>query len=479
MDLKKLLYAAIVLNIIGIILLAFWTDICATVLHSKLTLSKTSLSFKLWKEPPIPIHLSIYLFDWTNAETVIKSKWRVKPKFEERGPFVFTEHHVRDIISWNENDTVTYQQRRIWKFVPGLSKGSIFDNVTNVNPIVAILGSKVKRMKFITPFVNSILWYYNEELYITKTVNEWLFEGYEDPIISDIIGYHIPGVEIPFNRIGWFYSRNDSATYEGTYTIYTGRSDINLLGTMSLWNGVNKTDKYDDLCSYISGSSGELYPPFTKKRQLSIFLTDICSTITLEREGEEIVFGINGAKFVGTDYNFDNGSKYETQKCFGTDGIPSGTRDISKCKYGVPAFISYPHFYLADPSYSTRVEGLQPNKMKHETHITLEPNTGVPLNASAKLQLNLYIENIKGMSVFQNVVPTYMPILWFQEDASLTEKYCNLIEIFKQLSLGGLYFGGFLLAVGMFSIIFAWCSTNGLVCRRRYTDLLVDEEYEH
>ncbi|KAB0799864.1 hypothetical protein PPYR_07744 [Photinus pyralis] len=478
MSSKKLLFSGIVLTTLGVILLVFWTKICTTVLHSKLVLSNTSLSFKLWKDPPIPIHLSIYLFDWENAETVIKSEWKVKPRFEEKGPFVFSEHHVREISSWNGNGTVSYQQRRIWKFVQSMSNGSLLDNITSVNPIVVILGQKVKNIRFIGPVINSILWYFDEKLYVTKTVNEWLFEGYEDPIISDLVEYHIPGVEIPFDRIGWLYSRNDSATYEGNFTVYTGINDINKLGEMNLWNGRGKTDAYDYPCSLLDGSSGELYSPFNQKQHLSIFLTDICSTLTLERNDTEEVFGIEGAKFIGTDYNFDNGSKYNRQKCFTRNSLPSGVRDISKCKYGAPAFVSYPHFYLADHSYGANVEGLKPDKARHETHITLEPNTGVPLNASAKLQLNLFVDNVKGISVFDNVVPTYMPILWFQEDASLTEKYCNLIGIFQKVLSGGFYFGYVLFGVGLFTMLFAWYSMNGLICRRRYTDLLAEEENE-
>lgn len=51
------------------------------------------------------------------------------------------------------------------------------------------------------------LLYYGQKVHITKTASEWLFEGYEDPIITvakDIAS--ILGVgEIPFDRFGWFY----------------------------------------------------------------------------------------------------------------------------------------------------------------------------------------------------------------------------------------------------------------------------------
>lgn len=58
------------------------------------------------------------------------------------------------------------------------------------------------------------------------------------------------------------------------------------------------------------------------------------SSLYLDYRPEEIVInGLKGKKFVGTDYTFDNGTKYEEQACFkGVRVIPSGARDISKCK---------------------------------------------------------------------------------------------------------------------------------------------------
>ena len=34
------------------------------------------------------------------------------------GPYVWRERHYKDVIQWNENDTITFQQRKQWEFVP-------------------------------------------------------------------------------------------------------------------------------------------------------------------------------------------------------------------------------------------------------------------------------------------------------------------------------------------------------------------------
>lgn len=52
--------------------------------------------------------------------------------------------------------------------------------------------------------------FYGQKLHITKSANEWLFEGYEDPIIpiaKEIASFLGVG-EIPFDRFGWFYQVN-------------------------------------------------------------------------------------------------------------------------------------------------------------------------------------------------------------------------------------------------------------------------------
>ena len=93
-------------------------------------------------------------------------------------------------------------------------------------------------------------------------------------------------------------------------------------------------------------------------------------------------------RFYGDDSVFDNGTKYPEKRCFcsksqliGTTDIstsveecaPSGVRSISKCRFGAPAFVSFPHFYKADPSYLLNISGLDPRQDLHEFYIAVEP----------------------------------------------------------------------------------------------------------
>lgn len=115
-------------------------------------------------------------------------------------------------------------------------------------------------------------------------------------------------------------------------------------------------------------------------------------------DGTKEVRGIEGNHYVGSERTFDNGSLYPEQKCFNSEGIVlTGSRDVSKCRYGAPAFLTFPHFYLADKEFLENVEGLKPKRNLHELHLELEPVTGIPLSVEAKAQINLRIEPVRGI----------------------------------------------------------------------------------
>lgn len=470
-----------VLVVLGLLLSLFWGSLYNRVLSDQLVLANNSRSYELWKETPIPMYLSIYLFNWTNADEVLEKKWAVKPELQECGPYVFSEHHVRVNLVWNDNGTITYQQKRIWHFIPELSTGTLRDNITNLNPIVAVVANKIKDMNYVAKkLANLALKGLERSIITTRTVDELLFTGYEDKILNIISKLKIKGLNVPFSKFGWFYSRNESESYDGNFTMYTGKTGIDLVGVMDLWNGRPYTDDYNGYCALVNGTSGELWPPVKNYQQVSIFSPDICSSIPIEYKDTEVVHGVTGKRFIGTDFAFDNGTKYPGQACFhGEKVVPSGTRDISKCRFGAPAFVSYPHFYLADPSYVEAVKGMHPNKTDHEMSMSLEPSTGLPLHAQAQLQISLFIDSIPSMSMFENIKPTYIPMLWFRQTALLTEEYASMVRVMIVLSSVGEYIGWSLVGVGVL------CAIIGTIvlCRKDWKDrelehLLEEEEPE-
>ena len=54
--------------------------------------------------------------------------------------------------------------------------------------------------------------------------------------------------------------------------------------------------------------------------------------------------------------------------------------------------LSWPHFYNGDPRLREIVDGLKPDKEKHEFQIDILPQLGVGLRAAIRLQINIFFE---------------------------------------------------------------------------------------
>lgn len=67
-------------------------------------------------------------------------------------------------------------------------------------------------------------------------------------------------------------------------------------------------------------------------------------------------------------------------------------------RFGAPALISFAHFYAADPYYLDPIEGLSPDEKLHQSSITLEPELGLPLSVDVKIQLNLLMQPVHGIT---------------------------------------------------------------------------------
>lgn len=173
-----------------------------------MTLSATSKSFSEWKSPTVPLHLDIYLFNWTNPEEI--SNENVKPIFTQHGPYRFRETRDKEDVKFHDRDsTVSYKPISYYYFDSEGSNGTLDDVIVNLN-IVAIgaagqaVTMQYKKRKVISMALNA----YEEELTVAKSVRELLFEGYEDDLVTagkEGVTPEFNPDDIPFDKIGWFY----------------------------------------------------------------------------------------------------------------------------------------------------------------------------------------------------------------------------------------------------------------------------------
>lgn len=434
----------------AIILGLIWPNLGQSIVNSKLKFKNGSMLFNSWLETPIPIHIKFHLFNWTNPEKVNNAS--IKPHFEECGPYVFTEKHTRVNLTWHDNGTISYNQIRTWHFDESLSNGSLDDMITFLNPVTATVVNMMKdKWPIIKEIVNKLLIKKGGTLTATKKVREVLFDGYEDPLLAFLKKLNISN--IPFNKFGWFFGRNNSYTYDGRFTMFTDQYDATSLGYLTHWNGRNLTGYYEGECGKVFGSSGELWPRQMKPNSpKSIFIPDLCRTITLNINEKFEKYGLEGSQYTGDNHVFDNGHIYKNTRCFCPEKDfnkcpPTGVLDISKCKFGAPAAMSYPHFYLADPRYVKAVSGLSPNESLHKFTAALEPKTGIPLDLAARIQLNMFLRQDKYFDVYKDVQNVLLPAFWFAMTVSIDETFASQVKL--ALSLPGL---GFYVACGLFTV---------------------------
>ncbi|ENN78638.1 hypothetical protein D910_09210 [Dendroctonus ponderosae] len=279
----------------------------------------------MWKETPIPMYLEFHMFNWTNAHLVAKDSG-IKPAFVDLGPYVFYEHHIRDNVTFHDNDTITYLNKRLWHFEADKSNGTLEDVITILNPLVVIVANVIKDEHYLVKrAVNFFLEEKGESLFLHKNVRELLFDGYDDGLIDIALKLNISGFNLPFTKFGWFVDRNGSATYDGVFNMYSGGNDIRKLGLITRWNYEHETSYYPGECAVVNGSSGELWYAPHDDKEVAIFSPDMCSNVKLHRSGTFTLYGIEGNEYVGQDDVFDNGTKYESSKCYAS-GVRTGVK---------------------------------------------------------------------------------------------------------------------------------------------------------
>lgn len=79
-----------------------------------------------------------------------------------------------------------------------------------------------------------------------------------------------------------------------------------------------------------------------------------------------------------------------------------------------PITISQPHFLYA-PYYLGKTQGLSPNKGKHGTYLELEPESGLILRASRRMQVNVDLRRNGAINGLHNVPELQFPVLWVEE----------------------------------------------------------------
>lgn len=433
------------LGVLGGVSVLLVPKLFSAILNKKLPIENNTEVFKLWSNIPLPIYQKFYFFNLTNPVEFVNNG--AKPKLQEVGPYCYSSSWVKTKIAWNPNGTVSYREVKTFHFVRNMSVGSEKDIITTINAPLVAAGvllrtvSIAKRIAF-SIVINQL----NEHLVVKHTIGELLYAGYPDILVTT--GRLIdPGLPFKDGKFGWMHERN--STDDGLYTVYTGKNQMEKYNIISRWNGNSNLSWWNGTCNMINGTNGELSPPLVQgQTTVELFNPDFCRSISLVKNETVESHGIVLQRFLATASTFKNGNDDPSNSCFDTKRhMHSGAMDISPCQHRLPIALSFPHFYMADPFYLSKVEGLKPDAVLHRLSLDMEPNLGITLGLSARVQINIILERYPIIKSLANIPELTYPILWQEMNLVLDSKTAdhlkNLLErplfysvLFSYLILG-------------------------------------------
>lgn len=426
-----LLGISIFLLVAGVVLYLCIPYIIYAKLSKQLPFTNDSLSFKIWRDIPLPIYQKIYFFNITNGDDFLNHG--DKPNFEEVGPYTYSSNWHKDNISWNENGTISFREIKVFHFERNMSVGSDDDIIHSINGPMVVAATLAEKFGIgMKIAINLLFLWMKEKLLIQRSVKELTYTGYKDVIIllAPFFDRNLPYHD---GKFSWLYKKN--GTDDGLFNVFTGHSDLEKINAIDKYNGENTLLYWkEQSCGMFNGSNGELNPPLSDNRQtLHVYQTELCRSWPLKYNEPSEILNIPAKRFIGDKKLLENGTDNPVNECYNVGkNLPSGALDISPCQFGAPAVLSYPHFYLADQSYRSAVSGMSPDASKHSFFIDIEPTSGFAVNAAVRVQLNLYLKRIKGIWPFSEMpsTPLVFPILWQELTLNVTDE---LAQEFKDM----------------------------------------------
>jgi len=243
--------------------------------------------------------------------------------------------------------------------------------------------------------------------------------GYKHPLV-DMANLILPEDQKLPELYGYFYGKNNSE--DGEFKIFTGVGDVSKLGTIVTFNNKTTEDIWfkseeDDgsECNSIKGSDGSLFPPFvTKNQTFYIYNKEMCRSLPLQFSETVTHHGLETYRFTPSRRSFTSADSPCYCPAKGSACAPDGMFNVSSCQGDAPMLLSWPHFYNGDKQLVSQVEGLHPDKDKHEFGIDILPQLGVGLRAAVRLQINIFLE-VDGIDQLANATDAYVPIVWFDD----------------------------------------------------------------
>ncbi|XP_014213612.1 scavenger receptor class B member 1 [Copidosoma floridanum] len=441
------------------ILAVIFPRLIKIVINKEISLNEGSRTFGWWKKPPVTPQMHVYIYNVTNADEFLNNG--DKPVLKELGPYVYLEKWEKVNIKFNINSTVTYNVKKTFTFSESLSNGSEEDLVVVPNvPMLSATSQSKHAARFLRLAMASIMDILKIKPFVEVSVGQLLW-GYEDPLLKLAKDVVPTDQKLPYEQFGLLYGKN--GTGKDNFTIFTGVMDITKYGLLDRWNGKAGLGHWTTThCDTVMGSDGSIFPPYiTKHTVLKIFDKDLCRVLPLVYKQDVVTSGdVPGFRFVPPADVFSSPDRVPSQQCFCPSGppcAPEGTFNASLCQYDSPVLLSFPHFYLADPTLREAVIGISPPEAeKHQLYIDVQPVMGTTLRAKARIQINLAVSQVRDIKQVASFPDIVFPIIWFEDGidqlpndvTSLMRLAIDLPPIARTTISGGLAIIGFFVLIG-------------------------------
>ncbi len=258
---------------------------------------------------------------------------------------------------------------------------------------------------------------WNSELITSRTVEEWLFTA-----IDNLVNEQDPNQA----KVGFFANciSEEEAEAEGmkSVTVNTGKTDISKVYEITKYDGESIITMWQE-DELVQGTGGTQFcPGISKSDNLFVFVSDLLRSVELLYTNTTSKYNIELLRYELSENTFGTNTNYYQPI--------KGLANVTLIQ-GIPVFFSKPHFLDGDNYLINSINGLNPNKLHHDTYLDVEPMTGAVMNAAERFQINLMVN--KTDIWYSTCREGFMPIFWLEFGGQIDE---DLAQDFKKLVYG-------------------------------------------
>ncbi|CAB3226880.1 unnamed protein product [Arctia plantaginis] len=379
------------------------------------------------------VHLSLYLFNITNAEQFVNGEDE-KLKVQEVGPFTYQENRTNeDLEIDHEAGVVRYTPRHKVTFLPEESIGDPKDIILTL-PNIAMLSmaSKVTNYGYFAKMgFNMLARRLDSNATVTINAHDYMW-GFDEPLIR--LGNQIMPGWINFEKLGLLDRLYDNKT-SIRLEVSSRDSDkfmvktVNGVAGLKQW-GYEENKTRSKCNSFTDAYEGLCYPPeLAPTRRIRLYRNVLCRFLDLDYHGTtKTDLGFEGLLYKISNSTYRN---IPENQCLCSNGIcHDGISDISPCMYGLPIVLSNAHFMDTDPKIYDRIEGFTPNEEEHGSEFIIEKTIGMVMTTRFSVQVNIMMQDVGFNSKISRFSDMFVPVGYFKiVQPKLTEETLHSLRL--------------------------------------------------